>query len=232
MNLAHIHVEYPFTYGLIALITLVYFGTMGNPQIADNLHFSSFQIRKNKQYYRILSPALIHGGIVHLLMNGIGIYYFGPVIEQFFGTFWSWIIFILSVAGGSILPLWVRREELNYQAVGASGGVSGLIMVGMFLYPDMQIGLMLFPVLIPAWIFGIIYTLGSIVLTQTPDRNRISHEGHLGGLLFGGMFAHYYLPSEFLGEKQMYMWYFAIMPIVLFVIAQSVFPQYFYKRRL
>ena len=231
MNLNHIYIEYPFTYGLIAVITLVFFGTIGNPQIAENLHFSSYKIRKNKQFYRILSPALIHAGVIHLLMNGIGIYYFGPVIEQFFGAFWSWIIFILSVAGGSILPLWVRREDSDYQAVGASGGVSGLIMVGMFLYPDMQIGLMLFPVLIPAWIFGIIYTLGSIVLTQTPDRNRISHEGHLGGLLIGGMFAHYFLPSEFLGEKQMYMWYFAIMPIVLFVIAQSVFPQYFYRKR-
>ena len=231
MNLNHIHIEYPFTYGLIALITLVFFGTIGNPQIAENLHFSSYKIRKNKQFYRILSPALIHAGVIHLLMNGIGIYYFGPVIEQFFGAFWSWMIFILAVAGGSILPLWVRREDSDYQAVGASGGVSGLIMVGMFLYPDMQIGLMLFPVLIPAWIFGIIYTLRSIVLTQTPDRNRISHEGHLGGLLIGGMFAHYFLPSEFLGEKQMYMWYFAIMPIVLFVIAQSVFPQYFYRKR-
>ena len=144
MNLSHIHVEYPFTYGLIALITLVYFGTMGNPQISENLLFSSFQIRKNKQYYRILSPALIHGGIVHLIMNGIGIYYFGPVIEQFFGAFLSWIIFILSVAGGSLLPLWVRREELNYQAVGASGGVSGLIMVGMFLYPDKLCKLLVF----------------------------------------------------------------------------------------
>ena len=116
MNLSHIHVEYPFTYGLIALITLVYFGTMGNPKIAENLLFSSFQIRKNKQYYRILSPALIHGGIVHLIMNGIGIYYFGPVIEQFFGAFWSWVIFILAVAGGSLLPLWVRAWRVFWQS--------------------------------------------------------------------------------------------------------------------
>lgn len=230
MSTQHIHLDLPFTYGAIALIILVYFGMMGNPTIANNLHFSSYLIRKKHQYYRLLSPALVHAGVVHLLMNCVGIYFFGPVIEQSLGAFLASVIFILSVAGGSLVSLWLRRQDIDYQAVGASGGVSGIIMAGIFIYPDMQLGLMLFPVLIPAWIFGIIYSLGSIVLTQTPDRNRISHEGHLGGLLFGGIVAYAVIPSEFLGSQQEYVWYFGIIPIIVFMVLQGIFPKYFYKK--
>ena len=225
-----IHIEFPATYGIIALLILVFFGNMGNENLTNKLIFSSERIRKNNEYYRIFSVGLVHAGFIHLGMNLLGLYFFGPIIEDVLGTWLMLLIFILSVAGGSLLSLLLRRKELNYQAIGASGGVSGVLMSAMLWYPQMKIGLMLLPVMIPAWIFGIIFSLGSIVLTQTPDRNRISHEGHLGGMLFGGLIGYFTIPMEILQSSQQVLFYFGVMPIALFGLLQWLVPGWFYRK--
>lgn len=226
----NIQITYPVTYGMMALIILVFFGNMGNPSLTDKFIFSSYLIRKKKQYYRLFSVALVHAGFVHLAMNLLGLYFFGPVIEDVLGSLVTLFIFVVSVAGGSILSLILRRKETDYQSIGSSGGVSGVLMAAMLWYPQMRIGLMLFPVMIPAWIFGIIFSLGSIILTQTPDRNRISHEGHLGGMLFGGLIAYFTIPLEILQSTQQILFYVGVVPIAIFVLAQWLKPNWFYRK--
>lgn len=225
-----IQLTYPVTYGVMGLIILVFFGNMGNQNITEKLVFSSYQILKKKQYYRIFSVALVHAGFLHLAMNLLGLYFFGPVIEDVLGPVLTLLIFIASVMGGSVLSLILRRKEVDYQSIGSSGGVSGILMAAMLWYPDMRIGLMLFPVMIPAWIFGIIFSLGSIVLTQTPDRNRISHEGHLGGMLFGGLLGYATIPLEILQGTQQILFYAGVVPIAVFTVVQWVFPRWFYRK--
>ncbi len=225
-----INIQYPATYGIMALIILVFFGNMGNESITEKLVFSSYLIKKKKQYYRLLSVALVHAGFLHLAMNLLGLYFFGPLIEDVFGPVLTFLIFLISVAGGSILSLILRRKENDYQSIGSSGGVSGILMAAMIWYPTMRIGLMLLPVMLPAWIFGIIFSLGSIVLTQTPDRNRISHEGHLGGLLFGGLFTYFAIPMEILQNTQQILFYLGVLPIAIFVLAQWLKPNWFYRK--
>ena len=44
-----IHIEFPATYGIIALLILVFFGSMGNENLTDKLIFSSERIRKNHE---------------------------------------------------------------------------------------------------------------------------------------------------------------------------------------
>lgn len=226
----NIQITYPVTYGMMALIILVFFGNMGNPSLTDKFIFSSYLIRKKKQYYRLFSVALVHAGFIHLAMNLLGLYFFGPVIEDVLGSLVTLFIFVVSVAGGSILSLILRRKETDYQSIGSSGGVSGVLMAAMLWYPQMRIGLMLFPVMIPAWIFGIIFSLGSIILTQTPDRNRISHEGHLGGMLFGGLLAYFTIPLEILQSTQQILFYVGVVPIAIFVLAQWLKPNWFYRK--
>ncbi len=225
-----INIQYPTTYGIMALIILVFFGNMGNQNITEKLVFSSYLIKKKKQYYRILSVALVHAGFIHLAMNLLGLYFFGPVIEDVLGSVLTFLIFVISVIGGSVLSLILRRQEHDYQSIGSSGGVSGILMAAMIWYPSMRIGLMLLPVMIPAWIFGIIFSLGSIVLTQTPDRNRISHEGHLGGLLFGGVLTYFTIPLEILQGTQQILFYVGVVPIAIFVLAQWLKPNWFYRK--
>jgi len=173
---------------LIATIVIMQGLADSKPELLQKLMFSSERIRNHKEYHRLISPFLVHSGWVHVLMNGIALYYFTPIVEYAFGVAPTFLFFLFSVLGGSLLSLRARRKDADYLAVGASGGVSGLVMISIFLAPDMGIGLFLIPVFIPAYLFGILFSLASIGLTFLPN-NHISHEGHLGGLFIGGIIA-------------------------------------------
>jgi membrane associated rhomboid family serine protease len=93
-------------------------------------------------------------------------------------------------------------------------------MISIYLQPDMGIGLFLIPVFIPAYIFGILFTLVSLVLTQSNDRNRISHEGHLGGLLIGGLIGTYlFWPLEY-SEHQL-LTTLGVIPMILMLFVHN-----------
>ncbi len=202
---------------MIAVILIAHAILIQNANSYNQLFFSTYRIQKLKEYHRIFTPFLVHSGWMHAALNSLALYYFGPIVESSIGTFLTSLAFILSVAGGSLYSMWLRRYDSDYQAVGASGGVSGLVMISIYLQPDMGIGLFLIPVFIPAYIFGILFTLVSIILTQSKDRNRISHEGHLGGLLIGGLIGTYlFWPLEF--SKHQLLTALGVTPMILMLV--------------
>jgi len=205
---------------MIAVILIAHAILIQNTNLYEQLFFSTYRIRKLKEYHRIFTPFLVHSGWMHAALNSLALYYFGPVVESSIGTFLTSLAFILSVAGGSLYSMWMRRYDSDYQAVGASGGVSGIVMISIYLQPDMGIGLFLIPVFIPAYIFGILFTLVSLVLTQSNDRNRISHEGHLGGLLIGGLIGTYlFWPLEY-SEHQL-LTTLGVIPMILMLFVHN-----------
>lgn len=205
---------------MIAVILIAHAILIQNANLYEQLFFSTYRIRKLKEYHRIFTPFLVHSGWMHAALNSLALYYFGPVVESSIGTFLTSLAFILSVAGGSLYSMWMRRYDSDYQAVGASGGVSGLVMISIYLQPDMGIGLFLIPVFIPAYIFGILFTLVSLILTQSRDRNRISHEGHLGGLLIGGLIGTYlFWPLEY-SEHQL-LTTLGVIPMILMLFVHN-----------
>jgi len=153
-----------------------------------------------------------------LLMNAVGIYYFAPLVDLHWGPTVLTAIFVLSVFGGSIFSLILRRSDDDYQSLGASGGVSGLLMASFFLEPHLSVGIIFIPVAIPAYIFGILFTWASILLSRTQDRNRISHEGHLGGLFFGGLVAAVLLGFQMPTTELKWLLYLGLLPAGLYVV--------------
>ena len=108
-------------------------------------------------------------------------------------------------------------------------------------FPEIRLGLMFIPIPVPGWIFCILFNWGSIVFSQTADRNRISHEGHLGGALFGGVVGYVFL-QVFTGLSHEEGWvmqmpfeswslfWFGIFPILLFAILSGIRPQWLYRK--
>jgi hypothetical protein len=108
-------------------------------------------------------------------------------------------------------------------------------------FPEIKLGLLFIPIPIPGWIFCILFNLGSIVFSQTADRQRISHEGHLGGALFGGVIG-FALLSLFAGAghsegsitkipfESWALFWFGVFPILLFGIVSWIRPQWLYRK--
>ena len=75
------------------------------------------------EWWRLITPMFLHGGLIHFLFNSYLLIQLGPVVEGIFGTTRYWVVYLCcGIAGGlaSQLP-----RDVN--TVGASGAIMGLI---------------------------------------------------------------------------------------------------------
>ena len=139
-------------------------------------------IRAGEQI-RMLTSGFLHVDWMHFGFNMLTLYFFAPVVIQNFGE-WSFLsIYFGSMIAGSLLTLYLHKEDYYYRAVGASGAVTGIIYASILLYPDMTLYLF-FAIPIPGYIFGIGYLLYSIYGMKAKNDN-IGHTAHFGGAIGG-----------------------------------------------
>jgi hypothetical protein len=127
----------------------------------------------------------------------ISLYAFSGLIESNLGGTEFLIIYFTSLAGGNLFSLYVHRNHGDYNSVGASGAVCGIIFASIALVPGMAIGFFGLPFSIPGWLYGILYVAFSIYGIRS-NKDNIGHEAHLGGALIGMTVALIIEPSAFL----------------------------------
>ena len=150
------------------------------------------------QYWRILTAAALHGGIMHLAFNGYALFVLGKLIETLSNRAHLAIVFLLSAIGGGILSLIFLPES---PSIGASGGIVGflgyLTVYGFKrrkLLPDSFLKNMIFNIALIAF-FGI--SVNIYAQTQKPENMMmIDNFGHLGGLLAGAIYGLIQIPSD------------------------------------
>ena len=141
-----------------------------------------------KDYQRVLSSAFLHVSWMHLIFNMIALYIFGKVLEGTMGMGNYALLYFGSLLAGSGFALYIHRNHGDYSAVGASGGVSGLVFAYIAMFPGAEIGMIFLPIHIPGWAFGLLYMLYSIYGIRS-QRDNIGHEAHFGGAVAGLLIA-------------------------------------------
>jgi membrane associated rhomboid family serine protease len=136
-----------------------------------------------RQFYRLITSGFLHRDLMHLGMNMVVLYFFGPMIERVFGPVQFLIIYLGSILGGSLLALYVHRYH-DYRALGASGGVSGILLAHILLFPGGKIYMYFVPIGIPSWLFAAVYLLSAFYGMHRQMTN-VGHDAHLGGALVG-----------------------------------------------
>jgi membrane associated rhomboid family serine protease len=158
-----------------------------NPALERKYIFNPESILAHKEYYRLVTPALLHAGWGHLIWNMVSLYFFAPAIELRAG--WAQFLFIYlgSVIGGNLLALFVHRHH-QYFAYGASGGVCGIIFAHILLFPGTYIRFFFVPVPIPGWLYAIGFMVFSF-FSMKRGLGNIGHDAHLGGAIIGLLIA-------------------------------------------
>ncbi|MFF4247159.1 rhomboid family intramembrane serine protease [Streptomyces sp. NPDC001822] len=142
------------------------------------------------EWYRLLTGAFLHlppdtsFGVMHLVFNMLALWNIGRVVEGQLGRARYLALYLLSALGGSVL---VHLISPGTPAVGASGAVFGL--AASFYVISRRLGRDMRPV--NQFIAGfLIWMVVSALFT--------SWEGHLGGLLTGGLVTYglAYAPSR------------------------------------
>lgn len=132
------------------------------------------------EWWRILTSAFFHLGLIHLGFNMYVLYLYGPIVERMYGRLEYAAVYLLCAAGGSVLTILVDPRQFAAGASGAIFGIIGLlfavsrrhhavlgregrsVMAGIGSY---LVFLLLFTFLVP----------------------NISWTGHLGGLVVGAV---------------------------------------------
>jgi membrane associated rhomboid family serine protease len=185
----------------------------------DSLFYDKYKFRVDavllyKDYKRMVTSGFLHVNWMHLIFNMLALYFFSGSLELYLGPARFLIIYFLSLVGGDLLSLFIHRNDGDYDSVGASAGVTGVIFASIALFPRMGIGLLFLPISIPGWLFGLIYVLYSIYGIRS-RKNNIGHDAHLGGALVGLIIAIIMQPSALINNT----WAIVIimLPSVFFI---------------
>jgi rhomboid protease GluP len=138
-------------------------------------------------YWRLLTATFLHGGALHLLMNGFSLYILGPDSERVYGIWRFLAIYLLAGLAGSIASYAFNPAP----SIGASGSVFGLIgALAVFFYRTRdllgEIGM--------GQLQGIV-VLGVVNLVIGFSNPIVDNAGHIGGLLGGALAAWALLPA-------------------------------------
>ncbi len=204
---------------IIIVNCLVSFAAFNNERIFDELIFYPPAIAVQKQYYRFFTCGFIHANMGHLFFNMYALYMFGGIVESEFsnvyGDYGRWLYLLMYVSSlyFCLLPTYGKnKDNYNYRSLGASGAVSAVVFAFIFLEPLQKIGIIFIPVMIPGFIFGLLYLVVSSVLDKRQGSN-INHSAHIWGALYGISFliitgsflARYPLLASFIRQVKSYI---------------------------
>lgn len=206
---------YIFTYSTIAVTSLASLYAMKNPPVFEKWLFSVKSIVKDKDYLRLLSSILVHGNLGHLFFNMFSFYAFATGIESVYGHKVIAYIYLYSALLGSILSLLLHRKDMEYRAVGASGGVCGVIFASIFLIPGGRIIVFPIPVPLPAWLYAILFVALSLYGIKK-QFGGIGHDAHLGGSIAGIALAATICPSRVMNQPVLLA--AILIPVIIFFI--------------
>jgi membrane associated rhomboid family serine protease len=172
--------------GDIILVTIVQMATGLDHSIAV-AGFVKPDFWRHHEYWRLLTGAVMHGGLLHIYFNSQALYGFGSMMEQLANRAHLPIVFLLAVLGGGLLSLWFMPAGTS---VGASGGIMGMIgYMAIFGYRRKR-------QLPPDFLKTMLVNIAFIGAIGIIGYQLIDNFAHLGGLLAGGLYGLIQVPRD------------------------------------
>lgn len=148
---------------------------------------SNDAVLKKGEVWRMLTSGAMHYGFLHIYFNSQAFYGFGSLIENLSNRAHLAIVFVLSVAGGSVLSLFLMPDALS---LGASGGIMGLIgYLAIYGYRRKQ-------QLPPDFLRSLLVNIGFIAAFGLIAYQIVNNAAHLGGLLTGVVYGFLQIPRD------------------------------------
>jgi membrane associated rhomboid family serine protease len=135
------------------------------------------------RWWTIVTAALLHADVMHLIFNLLGLWYFGKLVEETLGGA-RYVAFFLLAVVASHVPFLVAEFATGgfTSTIGVSGVVMATLVFAAFRYPGMPFTLIVFPLAL--WQFAALYVAVD-VFGAISGGGFVDHWTHLGGAAFG-----------------------------------------------
>ncbi len=165
-------------------------------------HFSTRLGFGALEVWRLVTFQFLHGGIVHLAFNMIGLYFFGGLVEQYLGKKRYAAFYLMCGLCGGLLYLLLNLVGYvgvplpgaldvhpRTPLIGASAGVFGVIVACAFIAPNTVVQLLFPPIPLKMKTFAYGYVaLAAANLIFNWSGNQGGDAAHLGGAIAGFFF--------------------------------------------
>ena len=138
------------------------------------------------EVWRMLTSALLHGGVLHFCFNLGALFSLGPAVERWAHRWWLPVVFVASALAGSAVSMVTLPSGTS---VGASGGLLGLfgflVVLGRRRKETMPEG----------FSRNLLWDLAIIGAMGVVGWRFIDNGAHAGGLLMGALLGYFAIPS-------------------------------------
>ena len=170
------------TYGIIGITVVISFlaFSQGGSDLLAALWLDKRGLAAG-EWWRLVTPVLVHGGLLHLLFNMYFLYLVGPLVEQLYGPVRFLLLYVLTAAAGSAASYLFGGPAPSVGASGAIFGLCGVLLAVSAVHRPIldrrgraimsQIGALV--------VLNLIIGFGFGALLDAP----IDNSAHIGGLL-------------------------------------------------
>lgn len=166
----------PWVRRLLIANVVAFFVTSVNQPLASYLAY--YPPAALARPWTVVTYMFLHGGTMHLLGNMIGLFFFGPRLEERLGGKGFLLMYFVAGAGGALFQtLFAPAAPM----IGASGGVYGVLVGFAMFWPRERIVIFPIPIPIEARVLITIYIIMSIGQGVGSLNSGVAHFAHLGG---------------------------------------------------
>ena len=178
---------------LVAVTCLISYQAFNNQAMRDKFLMRPASVHEFGQWYRFITSGFLHANWMHLGINMYVLYAFGEGLEliflQTFGDLMGRIFYLFVYLGAIVvgsIPLYLKHyDNQYYSALGASGGVAGVLFALIIIRPWADLQFIFLPFIdIPFIVFGVGYLVYESYQSKKGTGN-VAHDAHIGGAIFG-----------------------------------------------
>ncbi len=159
--------------------------------IAEYAYFSVQKGIHELQIWRWFSYQFIHANFGHIFFNMLGLFFFGPMIERWWGSRRFLAFYLLCGVSGAFVTVLLGTIpgliffRADTALVGASGSLFGILIACAVLYPHQRVMLLFPPIPMTMRTMATFFLLVAALTIIVGGQNAGGEAAHLGGAALG-----------------------------------------------
>lgn len=178
-------------YVLQYLLSGQWVGAQGEPEFDRMFGLSADWYRQPWTAYQLITYGFLHdpANTWHVALNMLGLFFFGREVELRYGRREYLLFYLVGIIISGLI--WTIAEIPgggHAVMIGASGGVTAVVILFAFNFPFRTV-LFMFFLPMPMWIAAVIFVaVDAIGASRVENSGNVAYTAHLGGALFAFLY--------------------------------------------